>query len=156
MFSVKIVHNSKALGRLTVLVFVLFAFRLQLSTTAAGHDRVPIKEKKPPIYAPIARQARLTGDVQLVAEIDRDGVVTSVHGCGAAPLLCKIAEDNLREWKFGPFPVAQKFPLTYKITYSYRIVGPLQAGQPHPAPVAWDLPNRVIITAEVVAVETSN
>jgi hypothetical protein len=133
----------------TVMVF------LQVCGVAAQQPKIPILEKKTPIYAGIARQARLVGDVHLVATINEQGSVIGLHGSGAHPLLCKIAEDNLRQWKFGPFPTGQKFPFTYEITYTYRIVGPLPAGQPHPRAVVWDLPAHVIITAEISAMETT-
>jgi TonB family protein len=145
MPSPTLADDSKALRRLTLIVCVLFAFGLQLSVAVAGQKLIPIKEKKLPIYPPLARRAHLVGgDVQLVAEIDRNGVVTSVHGSGTHPLFCKAAEENLRQWKFGPFAPDQQFPANFKITFSYRMAGS-PAAYSVPATVKWKLPERVEI-----------
>lgn len=134
-------------------VGVCLAWAAGADAYSAHAEQVPIRQKNPPTYCPLAIQAALVGDVRLVAEIAQDGSVTSVQGSGAHALLCKCAEDDLRTWKFGPFASDQKFPVMFEIVFSYRLRGSPTAKR-KPPKVIWKLPGRVEITQRPVILQT--
>lgn len=55
-----------------------------------------------PVYPPVARQARIEGDVVLKAVIGKDGRVLTVDLESGHPLLAGAAMDAVRQWKYTP------------------------------------------------------
>jgi len=55
-----------------------------------------------PIYPPLAKQARIQGDVVLEAEISREGDVTNLKVVSGHPLLIDAALTAVRQWKYKP------------------------------------------------------
>jgi protein TonB len=55
-----------------------------------------------PIYPPLARQARIQGNVVLHAIIDKDGKVAQLEVVSGHPLLVQSALDAVREWRYKP------------------------------------------------------
>jgi protein TonB len=55
-----------------------------------------------PIYPPLARQARISGDVRLEAVISRDGTVASLQVISGHPLLAPAAVEAVRQWLYRP------------------------------------------------------
>jgi TonB family protein len=56
----------------------------------------------PPVYPPLAKQARLQGDVVLEAVISREGDVTNLRVVSGHPLLVDAALTAARQWKYRP------------------------------------------------------
>jgi periplasmic protein TonB len=74
-----------------------------------------------PDYPEIAKQIRVSGQVELEATIDEDGAVVSIKTLTGNPILAKAAVDALKKWKFKPFKedgkpvkVASDFTLEFK------------------------------------------
>ncbi len=55
-----------------------------------------------PSYPPLARQARISGTVQLVGVIARDGTIEDLRVVSGHPLLVKAALDAVRQWVYKP------------------------------------------------------
>jgi protein TonB len=55
-----------------------------------------------PIYPPLAKQARISGDVRLEAVISRDGTVASLQLISGHPLLAPAAVEAVRQWLYRP------------------------------------------------------
>jgi protein TonB len=55
-----------------------------------------------PIYPPLARQARVSGTVQLIGVIAKDGTIQQLQVVGGHPLLVKAAVDAVRQWIYRP------------------------------------------------------
>jgi protein TonB len=55
-----------------------------------------------PAYPPLARQARIQGNVVLHAIIDKDGTVTQLEVVSGHPLLVQSALAAVRQWKYQP------------------------------------------------------
>lgn len=55
-----------------------------------------------PIYPPLARQARISGEVNIDAVIDTEGSVVEMQVLSGHPLLIPAAMDALRKWKYRP------------------------------------------------------
>jgi len=74
-----------------------------------------ITKRVAPVYSLVARKARMTGTVKMLALVSPDGTVKSVHVLGGNPLFVPAAEQAVKQWKFevGPKettePVALKF-----------------------------------------------
>ncbi len=67
-----------------------------------------------PLYPPLARQARISGDVRVRFTTDGESVV-SAEGETGHELLRKAAEDNVKTWKF-----AVHDPGSFIVTFRYR------------------------------------
>ena len=55
-----------------------------------------------PIYPPLAKQARISGEVRLEAVISREGTVESLQVLSGHPLLVPAALDAVRQWLYQP------------------------------------------------------
>jgi hypothetical protein len=60
-------------------------------------------EHQPPVYPAIARVAKVTGSVQLILEVGRDGSVTRVFQSAGPPLLLKAAAEAALHYRYRPF-----------------------------------------------------
>jgi TonB family protein len=59
--------------------------------------------KVTPEYPMMARQLKISGSVELEANVAEDGTVESVHIVSGNPVLTKPAADAVKKWKFKPF-----------------------------------------------------
>jgi len=59
-------------------------------------------EKVEPIYPPLAKQARIQGDVVIESVIDTRGRVTEMKVVSGSPLLVEAAEQALQQWRYEP------------------------------------------------------
>ncbi len=55
-----------------------------------------------PVYPPIARQARISGTVELMGIIGTDGRVRELHVVNGHPLLARAALDAVSQWVYQP------------------------------------------------------
>lgn len=102
----------------TGLVFLVFAFAASCMRTD-----VQVRTLPQPSYPDQARIAYIQGIVQVGIEVGTDGKVLSAHGSGANPVLVRAAEDNARQWVWGPFPRDFEFPWYHEISYEYELKG---------------------------------
>jgi len=56
-----------------------------------------------PNYPPLARQARIQGQVVLQAEISKDGSIENLHLISGHPMLAPAAIDAVKQWKYKPY-----------------------------------------------------
>jgi protein TonB len=59
-------------------------------------------KKVVPVYPPLARQARVSGTVQLIGIIAKDGTIQQLQVVSGHPLLIKTALDAVRQWIYRP------------------------------------------------------
>ena len=88
---------------------------------SASEAMSQIITKVKPEYPEVAKQIRISGQVELEATIDEEGSVSSVKTLTGNPILAKAATDALRKWKFKPFKedgkamkVASNFTLEFR------------------------------------------
>jgi TonB family protein len=55
-----------------------------------------------PVYPPLAKQARISGVVKLMAVIARDGSITDLRVISGHPLLIPAALDAVKTWRYSP------------------------------------------------------
>lgn len=89
-----------------------------------------------PLYPPTARLANVEGIVHLKATTDGHGLLSAQIEDGPK-LLAEFAEENLRTWHFSPHA-----PITFTVTYTYKLVTDLQPAQNNPR-VILNLPTAV-------------
>lgn len=59
-------------------------------------------QEVPPVYPPLAKQARIQGQVVIDSVIDMQGHVTQMKVVSGSPLLVQAAERALAQWRYQP------------------------------------------------------
>jgi protein TonB len=59
--------------------------------------------KVPPVYPPLARQARIQGTVLLQAQISKEGNITNLQLISGHPMLAPAAIEAVKQWKYRPY-----------------------------------------------------
>jgi periplasmic protein TonB len=70
---------------------------------SAGVTQGLVIRKVNPVYPPLARQARVQGNVVLQAEISKTGDIENLHAISGHPLLIPAAIDAVKQWKYKPY-----------------------------------------------------
>jgi len=79
------------------------AEKLRAPVRVGGHVRAPQPVYKPsPTYPPLARQARIQGDVVIDAVIDKSGAVVEMKVLSGPPVLIPAALAAVRSWRYQP------------------------------------------------------
>jgi len=87
----------------------------------AGKSQVTLTELFPPAYPPLARQTRISGDVQLELTIRPDGTVDSLEVVSGHPLLTQAALDSAKQSHFSCADCSES-PTSYKLVYTFQFV----------------------------------
>jgi TonB family protein len=104
-----------------------------------------------PEYPLRAIANNIQGRVDVQIEIGAGGKVIFAKAIGASPLLEEAAENNVRQWEFGPFPPDCEFPIYHSITYVFMLERlPPSVWAPSPVVVHTYLPDRVEIKSWLV------
>jgi len=79
--------------------------------------------KVQPVYPPLARQARIQGQVLLQAEISKDGTIENLHVISGHPMLTSAAIEAVKQWRYKPYllngePVAVETQVVVNFTLS--------------------------------------
>ena len=77
-----------------------------------------------PEYPPLARQARIQGQVLLQATISRDGTIENLQVITGHPMLVKSAIDAVRQWRYRPYLLNnQPVEVETQITVNFNLGG---------------------------------
>ena len=128
---------------MTTRLFRIIMFVFCFSAGGATDHAPCIRHLESINYNPVARGARLQGDVPLALTIDAEGKVEKVVviQTAANPLLQKEATKNIKGWTFEPGGKRE-----FTITYEFRLEEPEIDG-PSPSTMAVDFPSRVRVTS---------
>jgi len=79
--------------------------------------------KVQPTYPPLARQARIQGQVLLQAEISKDGTIQNLRLISGHPMLTSAAIEAVKQWRYKPYilngePVEVETQITVNFTLS--------------------------------------
>jgi hypothetical protein len=121
------------------------------SLTAEGTkaNSVLLTRLSPPVYPPIALTARISGDIDLVLSIRRDGGVDSAVATSGPPLLYQAALNSAKQTQFKCDNCTAELT-QYHLFYSFRIDVP---PDPCTGPNACYTPPSVERPSEVTQVE---
>jgi TonB family protein len=157
-------------GRTTAIALGLCVLFLVSQTTCAGQgvsgadspqNGAVLTKLVQPIYPPVARAARITGEVDLVLTVRTDGAVDSVVVTSGHPLLKESAVASARQSQFECRGCTGQFK-KYRLVYTFNIEGececepretPSIKKEPQQAyPQFPDAQNRVTVVAQVLCI----
>lgn len=107
---------------LAVMVGLVCTLGTVLAQDAGKVERVAITELSRPAYPPLGRQARISGDVDLMLRIRQDGSVESAVVVSGHPLLAQTALDSAQHSHFECRECQTATP--FRLTYTFQLVGP--------------------------------
>ena len=77
-----------------------------------------------PLYPPLARQARIQGQVVLRAVIRRDGVIENLQVLSGHPMLVQAAIDAVKQWRYRPFSLnGEPVEVETQVTVNFVLSG---------------------------------
>jgi TonB family protein len=145
------------------------------SAAASPEPAVLLQHLAIPVYPPLARQARIGGDVKIQLEIGVNGGVETAEIMSGHPLLKQAALDSAKKSTYACQGCTSKAPYLLTYTFGFRddsdcpqaarkrsakCLGLWKCGGwysiPPRAPVIGELPGRVIVLADSACVETEN
>ncbi|HXB75269.1 MAG TPA: tetratricopeptide repeat protein [Candidatus Acidoferrales bacterium] len=74
----------------------------QRITIGGNVQELKLVNRTPPVYPPLALQARISGVVHLAAIIGKDGRVLDLKAIGGHPLLIPSALEAVKQWVYQP------------------------------------------------------
>jgi protein TonB len=76
----------------------------------------------PPVYPALARQMRVQGSVELLANIGKDGSITKVTTISGDGVLVRAAIDAVKQWKYKPYYLDdQPVEIQTQITVNFKL-----------------------------------
>jgi TonB family protein len=79
----------------------------------------------PPVYPPLARQARIQGTVVLQAIIGKDGSIENCSLVSGHPMLVQSALDAVKKWKYKPYLLNQEpVEVDTQVEVNFSLSGP--------------------------------
>jgi periplasmic protein TonB len=77
-----------------------------------------------PAYPPLARQARIQGQVVLQAEISKDGSIQNLRLISGHPMLAPAAIEAVKQWKYKPYYLnGEPVEVETQITVNFSLAG---------------------------------
>jgi len=113
--------NHRSLPLLLLSVAVLRVIEIAAQAVVTTHDGPFLSKLYDPVYPPLARQARISGDVVLSLRIRQDGSIESVDLVSGHPMLTVAAIKSARASHFECTNCAGTVP-AYSLTYEFRIL----------------------------------
>jgi TonB family protein len=104
----------------------LAMFQRCAAQTASNEDSAPhvvLSKLSPPVYPPLARQARIAGDVTLTLSVHADGSTESITTINGHPMLVQAALDSARQSQFQCRDCGAS-NASETLTYSFRMSQP--------------------------------
>jgi protein TonB len=83
-----------------------------------------LMNKVEPVYPPLARTARVQGQVVLTAIISKDGAIQDLRVLSGHPLLVQAALDAVRQWRYKPYLLnGQPVEVETTVTVNFTLTG---------------------------------
>jgi protein TonB len=77
-----------------------------------------------PLYPPLAKQARIQGQVVLRAMISRDGMIGNLQVLSGHPMLVQAAIDAVKQWRYRPYFLnGQAVEVETQVTVNFVLSG---------------------------------
>ncbi len=105
---------------LTAMLFLSAGVRESPVQSATGVEDVVITKLFQPVYPPLAKQTRITGDVELTIGVKSDGSVESAIAVSGHPLLKQAAVDSALHSQFACKNCGEEVR-SLKMLYSFQL-----------------------------------
>jgi len=93
-------------------------------TVSQGVTQGMLINKVQPNYPPLAKQARVQGQVVLQAVIGKDGTIQNLHVVSGHPMLVQSALDAVRQWRYRPYFLnGEPVEVDTQITVNFSLTG---------------------------------
>ena len=77
-----------------------------------------------PLYPPLARQARIQGQVVLRAVISRSGAIENLQVLSGHPMLVQSAIDAVKQWHYRPYSLnGEAVEVETQVTVNFVLSG---------------------------------
>ena len=77
-----------------------------------------------PLYPPLARQARVQGQVVLHAVISRSGAIENLQVLTGHPMLVQSAIDAVKQWRYRPYSLnGEAVEVETQVTVNFVLSG---------------------------------
>jgi TonB family protein len=128
-------RRSLAVSAFGVLTLWCAAAQASAQVAPSPQGQITLSEPSPPIYPPLARAARVLGDVEIAVRIRQDGTVESAEVVSGHPLLKAAALDSARRSKFECHECREVLT-SYSILYTFGFTTTPHCckGQKNPGP----------------------
>jgi len=81
-------------------------------------------KKITPNYPPLARQARIQGQVVLQAEISKDGTIQNLQLISGHPMLAPAAIEAVKQWRYKPYLLnGEPVPVETQVVVNFSLSG---------------------------------
>jgi TonB family protein len=114
---------------------------------------ITVEKYVAPTYPPIARAARVAGEVTIRLRVAASGEVLSAEIVSGHPMLRESALENIKQWRFHCFPCWDDFTheITYRYTQDRNYLEPLEVRYEFPGLVHLDVGGALnVITDEPI------
>lgn len=113
-----------------------------------------IVKKVAPVYPPLARQARIQGQVVLKVEISKAGDVENIQLYSGHPMLAPSAIEAVKQWKYRPYllngePANVRTDVTVNFTLADASSPDAAAAAPGGVPAQIPSPSRIRVSQGV-------
>jgi hypothetical protein len=112
-------YFMKLLATMIVFSAALARFPAQNAGTST-QENVVLTKLFPPVYPPLAKQTRTTGDVELALEVRTDGGLESTIVVSGHPLLKQAALDSAQRSQFACRNCGQEVR-SFRVLYSFQL-----------------------------------
>ena len=113
------------MAKLLAMIFVFFVGLTRLPAQSANstttQEGAVLTKLFQPVYPPLARQAHIVGDVELLLEVRVNGSVESVDVVSGHPLPKQAAVDSAKQSRFECQRCGEG-TLPYHLVYSFQLV----------------------------------
>lgn len=91
---------------------------------SAGVQEGMLVHKVQPVYPPLARQARIYGQVVLQAVISKAGTIENLHLVSGHPMLTQAAMDAVKQWRYRPYILnGEPVEVETQVTVNFTLTG---------------------------------
>lgn len=95
----------------------------QVITLEEKTTRAQLQQHAPPVYPPIAKAARVSGDVVISLQIQTDGRVSRLRVLSGPPMLQQAGLDGVKKWVYRPFERdGQPVEVNTMVTVTFRLI----------------------------------
>ena len=109
---------------LAVALLLCSSIPVSLAQSTGSSDKpqsqIALSKLSPPAYPPLARQTRVTGDVELIVGVRQDGSVESVVVVSGHPLLKQAALDSAMQSHFDCLKCSEA-GTSYRLVYTFQL-----------------------------------